>query len=1518
MKMITIFLLFILVACNPIEQQSEKNAAKYTKMIEVTPGEDVTFNTKEDQPYPFEFTAVYIDQMVNPEIHIQSEPEHGKLSDCSSDKNKLKCTYTPNKDYNGQDSFSVTSNDGDFTTSTPTKITFVIEAVPDAPVASTEAQSFSLYSNEHLNIEVANASDVDSNKEDLRYVVVRKPSKGELEKCFEELEVKSCVYVPRTDRGEDSFSYKVIDKEGLSSKEVTVTIIIKKYYPPPVVGANQTVAVDFQSSVKFEVSEGSDPDTLPADLKYVIVTAPSKGKLDCFLTLASRSCEYTPSINGGVDSFSYKIVDADGMESKSNATVTINIKKILFAPIAASAQTLKATYNSTLRFEVPSATYPYPPDAYQVKYQLITAPTQGTLSNCFGNGAYNVNSCEYTASINGGSDFFTYKIVDADKMESSIATVNITIAAIANRPVGSGQSFDVTYNVPMTFTVTAGNLTYPTSALKNFNYKIHSTTLGGSVSNCFTTAGNRQCTYTPSSNGGKGSVTYTITDTLTNLTSDPITVSMNISAVDFAPTASEMYLTATYGSSNTFDVNSGVLLVKRSDNPNPTFTYKLSTPPINGTLSNCLVAGGTSCTYTPTNSAEADSFKYIITDTLSKKESLPITVRFTISQLHPPVAYVGQEVIIEYNKNPSFEIMAASDKNSAPASLTYTITRLPEKGSLNCTARTCTYTPTVSEGTDFFQYVVSDGLLSSNPATLTLKIVPAPTIQENAPVSLVFGTSVGFVIGTYRYTGITNVPLNPGFDSRPEHVLLYKIIDNPAFGSLTCINTAGMACLYTTTSPILADSFTYVAFDTLGNQSAPARVEINVVHAPKVGNNQIINVLHGNTYPFTVNAGSDFDDTTPSSLSYVLDTNVSQGSLSCFTGATPLACSYKTNANTTAKTDSFSYHIVDPQGHSSSKANVTINIAYPPTVGANQAVTVEYKNNPAFMVNAGKDVETLATALTYKVTKSPTKGSLSNCFQGAGNRSCLYTPNANEMSGTDSFEYVVTDSDKNDAGTPATVSITILPPPSVGADQSLTFKYGGGAQSFTVSQASDSIAAHNSGLSYKLVTSPQEGTLSNCFSPSTSRSCQYTPSVNGGSDSFTYTVSDTLGNEAKSAATVNITIDPLFYAPVIGADLTVSIKLNTKESFMVNPASDQDTIAESLKYVVVTNPSRGTLQNCFVNGVYDKGIRSCEYTPNLNEVGGVDSFTYKVVDDRGLTSAVGKVNFTMGENLSKSESFTVKASGALDGVDILWVMDNSGSMEDEQAAVGKSMAVFIKNFADNANYDFNMQVICTGTFQASEGGRFKTVKSNPNYKFNSASLAQDKNLFINNFKEVIQIPTQSGQKESPYASIKAAYTANPSSFPWNDNDRALIFIIITDTREQSGGTAASWTTQFQAIKAGNLQLLDMFAIVRPGEDSNSTFKTTVANLGGLYLNLTDFMNSATTADTMMSNISNAVVTLLDSFTLNCPGSLIRESVKVTVNGADSTDWSLSADNKTLKLTKLPAVGSSVVVSYSYR
>ena len=146
-------------------------------------------------------------------IKSYTNPTNGKVIKTAN--NKL--IYTPNKDYNGKDSFTYTITDGNETAKA--NITLTITPVNDAPVA--KELNATLNENETANIKLI-ATDIDSQK--LTYKITKQPSNGKLQGT-----PPNITYIPNKEFfGKDSFTYIATDDKGAESKEAKVDLTIEQ------------------------------------------------------------------------------------------------------------------------------------------------------------------------------------------------------------------------------------------------------------------------------------------------------------------------------------------------------------------------------------------------------------------------------------------------------------------------------------------------------------------------------------------------------------------------------------------------------------------------------------------------------------------------------------------------------------------------------------------------------------------------------------------------------------------------------------------------------------------------------------------------------------------------------------------------------------------------------------------------------------------------------------------------------------------------------------------------------------------------------------------------------------------------------------------------------------------------------------------------------------------------------------------------------------------------------------------
>lgn len=187
--------------------------------------------------------------------------------------------------------------------------------------------------------------------------------------------------------------------------------------------------------------------------------------------------------------------------------------------------------------------------------------------------------------------------------------------------------------------------------------------------------------------------------------------------------------------------------------------------------------------------------------------------------------------------------LTGSDPDGDP--LTFTIFSNPLHGTLSGSAPNLLYTPAQNyNGTDSFEFQVNDGLVNSEPSTVSIDVTPvndAPVANAQS-VSTPEDTTLNMVL-----TGSDpdNDPITFSVVSSPTHGLLSGVAPNLSYTPADNYNGA--------------DSFSFVTNDGLEN-STPAAVNINVtpVNDAPVASSASITAWQAASVELTL-SGSDID-----------------------------------------------------------------------------------------------------------------------------------------------------------------------------------------------------------------------------------------------------------------------------------------------------------------------------------------------------------------------------------------------------------------------------------------------------------------------------------------------------------------------------------------------------------------------------------------------------------------------------------------------------------------------------------
>lgn len=570
-----------------------------------------------------------------------------------------------------------------------------------------------------------------------------------------------------------------------------------------------------------------------------------------------------------------------------------------------------------------------------------------------------------------------------------------------------------------------------------------------------------------------------------------------------------------------------------------------------------------------------------------------------------PVLHVGENSLTPLNID--VQVNAINNLAGNPAIDTIIVTP-PANGQVVVNPDTTVdYSPNLNYfGPDSFTYKActqDTNPICSNTATVYVT-VDQVIVANQAPTAVPDHFKVQAAT-TYLFNVIAN-------DTDPEHDPVHIVSYTAPSCAGVILNSNNTFTWNTYVDPSLcngSDSFTYTINDNfvhgapctssdqsgcLPQQTTTVSVSIaSVSHPPSTEN---LNVFTNE------NTATNFNliahQTDPGSLTYTILTQPKNGTLS---GASP-SLTYTPNQYFSG-TDSFTYKVTQ-NNIDSNISTVTILVTHvnqpPVAIPDRYSVTENTVKVMNVLANdTDPDIPNPGDSKSIVSVSSPLHGTAIINL----NNTLSYTPSLNYF-GPDSFTYTMSDSGGLTSTT--TVSVTVnhvnQPPVAVNDLASTAFN----TSVLIKVLANDYDPDSGDTITVKSVTVPTHGTATKNLN----NTITYTPTTGySGSDSFTYTISDTAG--LTSTATVNVNIAIQNHPPV-APNHTESL-LPGQIFLTVNPlgaAYDPDA-GDTISLVSVSTPSHGTT---VINP--DKTVT---YTPTLGYYG-PDSFTYTISDNHGATA----------------------------------------------------------------------------------------------------------------------------------------------------------------------------------------------------------------------------------------------------------------------------------------------------------
>ncbi len=218
-------------------------------------------------------------------------------------------TYTPEPDFNGEDSFTYTARDSRGGTAAG-RVSVTVNPANDAPVA--DNQSISTDQDAAVSILLAGS---DPDGDSLSFSVAALPAHGSLAGTPPRL-----TYTPDSGyHGADSFTFKVSDG-ALESQPATVSITVNRVNHPPTAVDDAAATGEGKAVVVSVLANDRDPD---GDL--LRVSAFTQGSHGSVGDGGNDALVYTPTVGfSGEDSFTYSVSDGNGGSASGTVRIKVN------------------------------------------------------------------------------------------------------------------------------------------------------------------------------------------------------------------------------------------------------------------------------------------------------------------------------------------------------------------------------------------------------------------------------------------------------------------------------------------------------------------------------------------------------------------------------------------------------------------------------------------------------------------------------------------------------------------------------------------------------------------------------------------------------------------------------------------------------------------------------------------------------------------------------------------------------------------------------------------------------------------------------------------------------------------------------------------------------------------------------------------------------------------------------------------------------------------------------------------
>jgi hypothetical protein len=256
--------------------------------------------------------------------------------------------------------------------------------------------------------------------------------------------------------------------------------------------------------------------------------------------------------------------------------------------------------------------------------------------------------------------------------------------------------------------------------------------------------------------------------------------------------------------------------------------------------------------------------------------------------------------------------------------------------------------------------------------------------------------------------------------------------------------------------------------------------------------------------------------------------------------------------------------------------------------------------------------------------------------------------------------------------------------------------------------------------------------------------------------------------------------------------------------------------------------------------------------------------------------------------------------GNFNGVDILWVIDPSGSMANDRVRVIAGIGDMISVLPAS---DWRLAIISTDPNRAAATQQFPLIPGDGQQE------AEDQmNLTVTGFHE------------KGFDAV-VAYMSNGYSSTWMREDAALLVVFVSDEKEQSYSNFVS-SSNFVTWISGQRDYVFISSIVQLGQEDTECQPASILNQGDRYMEAADAFNGQK-IDICSEDWSQGVadagtqITQYDYWELtHVP--IYNDRIYVFIDGVPNYDWYYEPTENRVYFNTMPDEKSLVEIAYYYQ